>query len=429
MRAGWLGLGVVGLILTMGEATRAETVTFSKQIVRVFQEHCQTCHRPGGGAPFALTSYGNAYPWREQIREATQTRKMPPWKPVPGYGEFTGARRLSESEVTLIGRWVEAGAPEGDPRDLPAPKEFPDRWTLGQPDLTLTLEAPFRVAGGSGDVYRCFTIPTKFEQDRYVSAVEFIPDNRKIVHHLLTFLDTTGRSIELDQAEPGLGYTCFGSPGFVSAGGFGGWVPGASPHVMPERVGMLLPAGAHLVVQIHYHRGLNTEVDRTEVGIHFAKGPIEKRLRILPIWNRHFLIPADAVRHEVHAHFTVPRMWNLHALSISPHMHLVGREFRARVVYPDGTHRPLIYIDDWDFNWQGAYWYKTPIPVPGGTRVEVECVYDNSPKNPRNPNSPPKDVRWGNGTADEMCIGFLRITVNDESLNYNPGKFLLPRSR
>jgi mono/diheme cytochrome c family protein len=414
-------LAACGLVLFAAAAgAEAEPVTFSNQVVRLFQQHCQVCHRPGEAAPFSLTTYRDAHPWREQIREATRTRRMPPWKPVPGHGEFTDVRRLSEAEIALIARWVEAGAPEGDFADLPPPREFPSTWTLGPPELILTPEAAFTLAGGSGDLYRCFTIPTDLKEDRYVSAVEVVPGNRKIVHHVLTFLDTTGVSVDLDRAEPGLGYTCFGGPGFASSGGLGGWAPGARPIVMPEGVGIRLPAGARVVVQVHYHRRPEAEADRTQIGLRFARGPIDKRLRVLPVLNRHFLIPAGARRHEARAAFTLPQTWNLHALSISPHMHLLGREMRAIATYPDGTVRPLIRIDDWDFNWQGAYTYRQPVPLPGGTRIDVTCVFDNSAENPRNPSSPPRDVGWGEGTADEMCIAFLRLTVDAERLDYRP---------
>jgi len=402
-------------------AVAAEPVTFSRHIAPLFQQHCQSCHRPGEVAPFSLTTYRDAAPWRHHIREATQTRRMPPWKPVAGHGDFAAVRRLSDAEIALIARWVEAGAPEGDPRDLPAPREFPATWSLGPPDVLLAPAANFAVPPSHQDLYRCFAIPTDFKEDRWVTAAEVIPGNRKIVHHVLTYIDTEGRSLALDEAEPGLGYTCFGGPGFPSAGGLGGWAPGAPPTRMPDRVGMRLPAGARVVVQVHYHNhGARVENDRTAIGLYFAKGPIDKRVRVIPIVNRHFLIPAGAARHEVEASFTLPSRWNLHAIAVAPHMHLLGREMKVTATYPDGTVRPLIYIDDWDFNWQGAYTYATPVPLPGGTRIDLRAIYDNSAGNPRNPNSPPKDVRWGEGTDDEMCIAFIRFTVDAEHLNWTP---------
>ena len=411
-------LALAASLIATAPSTGTEPATFSNQIVRAFQAHCQTCHCPGEIAPFSLTTYADAYAQRRKIRHVTQARKMPPWKPVPGFGDFLEPRRLSEAEIALIERWVVAGAPEGDPRDLPPPREFPGTWTLGIPDLVLDPAPDFAVAARDSDLYRCFTIPTRFAEDRWVSAVEFIPGNRRIVHHVLTYLDTSGASVALDDADPGPGYSCFGGPGFAAArGGLGGWAPGARPQVMPDGVGMLLPAGARVVVQVHYHhRGTTTETDRTQLGLHFARQPIDKRVRAIPILNRGFMIPAGEARHEVKASYTLPPTWNLHAIAITPHMHLLGREMKVTATYPDGSTRPLIYVDDWDFHWQGAYTFTQPVPLPGGTRIDVAAIYDNSSANKRNPSTPPRAVGWGEGTTDEMCIAFLRVTVDAERL-------------
>ncbi len=417
MRNAAVGLVVLLVTLAALAGLAAEPVTFSDQIVRIFQASCQECHRPGGVALFALTSYQEAYPWRQHVLEATQRGKMPPWKPVPGYGDFRDARRLAPEDRELLARWVAAGAPEGDPAKLPPPRQFPSSWTLGEPDLILDLGTSYTVAGHAADIYRCFTIPTSFPDDRWVAAVEVIPGNRKIVHHVLTYLDATGASVQLDDADPGPGYTCFGGPGFAAVGGLGGWAPGARPHTLPPEVGLLLPAKARVVVQMHYNNhGGHDETDRTKIGLHFARSPIEKRVRIIPVLNRTFTIPAGAARHEVRAAWSVPPGWDLHALAISPHMHLLGREMKVTATYPDGTTRPLIYVDDWDFNWQGSYTFVEPVPLPGGTRIDVLSIFDNSATSPRRPPGPLKDVGWGEGTHDEMCIAFLRVTVDRERL-------------
>jgi hypothetical protein len=156
------------------------------------------------------------------------------------------------------------------------------------------------------------------------------------------------------------------------------------------------------------------------VGLRFARATVDKRVRVIPVLNRGFLIPAGAERHVVRASYTLPPTWHMHAIGISPHMHLLGREMRVTVTYPDGTSRPLIYIDDWDFHWQGSYTFRTPVPLPGGSRIDVEAVYDNSSRNRRNPTVPPRDVGWGQGTADEMCIAFVRTTVDSERLAHQP---------
>jgi hypothetical protein len=418
-----LGLGSPSST-TSGQPTPgqlAEPVTWSKEIAPIVQQHCQGCHRAGEIGPFPLSSYDDAYGERRKILRVVERRKMPPWKPVPGFGEFLDSRRLSETEIALIRDWVAAGAPEGDPKDLPPVRQWPETWTLGAPDAVLAPESAFDVPSSDGDLYRCFVIPTNFTEDRYLSAVEFVPGNRKIVHHVLTYLDTTGASVKLDEADAGLGYTCFGGPGFAPAGGIGGWAPGARPMMNPDGVGVLLPAGARVVMQVHYHnRRPAIERDRTQIGLYFARKPIDKRVRSIPVLNRTFLIPAGAARHEVRASHTIPPGRNLHAIGIAPHMHLLGREMKVTATYPDGTVRPLIYIDDWDFHWQGTYNFAKPVALPGGTRIDVEAVYDNSPANRKNPSSPPRAVSWGEATTDEMCIAFVRVTVDAEQLGYHP---------
>jgi len=401
-------------------AAADERVTWSNQIARLFQQHCQACHRPGDVAPFSLLTHRDAYRQQDKILGMVEARKMPPWKPVPGFGHFLGSRRLSDAEIELVKTWVQSGAPEGDPKDLPPPRRFPDTWTLGPPDAILAPAEAYQVPTGD-DLYRCFVIPTSFAEDRYLSAVEFVPGSRKVVHHVLTYLDTGGTAEALDRAEPGPGYTCFGGPGFLPRGGVGGWAPGSPPTVMRDGVGMLLPAGARVVMQVHYHnKSGGAQEDRTRIGLHFARTPVDKRSRSIPVLNRVFTIPAGASRHEVRASWTVPPAWNLHAIGVFPHMHLLGHEMTVTATYPDGTVRPLIRIDDWDFHWQGGYDYVEPVPLPGGTRIDVVAVYDNSAANRRNPSKPPKDVGWGEGTADEMCIAFIRVTVDSEQLNHRP---------
>ena len=418
LRAGLLLAGALALPTTAGP----DGVTYTRDIAPLFAQHCQSCHRDGDIAPFPLTSYDAAHTRRNKILRTVERRKMPPWPPVPGHGDFLEDRRLADADIARLRAWVAAGAPQGDPRDLPPPRVVPAQWTAGDPDVVLTPTVPFEVPAGDQDLYRCFVIPTAFAEDRYVTSAEFLPGDRRIVHHVLTYIDTSGQAEALDRGDPEPGYTCFGGPGFAGAQlGMGGWAPGARPIVVPEGVGMLLPAGARLVMQVHYHNRTGTVVqERSRVGLRFARATVDKRLRVIPVLNMGFRIPAGAERHVVRASFTLPPTWNLHAVAVSPHMHLLGREMRVTATYPDGTTRPLIYIDDWDFHWQGSYTFRQPVPLPGGTRLDVEAVYDNSTRNRRNPTSPPREVGWGDATTDEMCIAFIRATVDAERLRHQP---------
>ncbi|HEX9818440.1 MAG TPA: ascorbate-dependent monooxygenase [Methylomirabilota bacterium] len=396
---------------TTSRPPTSDAVTFTRDVAPLLQRHCQECHRPESVAPFGLLRYEDAYSRRAKIRKAVTTRKMPPWKAVPGYGEFADVRRLAESEIDVISRWVATGAPEGDPRDLPAPRRFSTGWALSRPSAVIAMEEPFTVPPRTSDLYRCFTVPIRIAGDwRFIRASEVLPGNRKVVHHVQTFLDRTGRSVELDQAEPGPGYTCFGGPGFDSSGGLGGWVPGLAPIEIPPRVAWGIPPGARLVIQVHYHNpGDTPQTDVTRVGVHFTSRPFERRLnRVRPsAWN--FVIPARAPRARVVATASVDE--DFEAMSVNAHMHLLGREMTVTAHLPDGTRRPLLRIDDWDFEWQLLYSFRRPVSLPAGTVVEAECVYDNSATNPRNPSSPPRTVTSGFETTDEMCLASVLGTT------------------
>jgi hypothetical protein len=389
-------------------------VTFHNQVVRIFQQHCQTCHRPGEVAPFSLTSYVDARARRGDIREAVESRYMPPWRAVPGYGEFADVRRLSDAEIDVIARWVAAGAPEGDVRDAPSPRTFPVGWSLGAPSAVLAMEEAYTVPARTKDIYRCFTVPIRIPGEwRMIRASEVLPGNRKIVHHVQTFLDVTGKSVELDRAEPGPGYTCFGGPGFDSAGGLGGWAPGLPPLEIPAGVAWGISPGARLVIQVHYHNpGDTPETDRTRIGLHFATGPFHRRLHLVRALAWNFVIPAGDARVSVVAR--APVQEEFEALSVHAHMHLLGRAMNVTAHLPDGSTRPLLRIDDWDFEWQIRYSYARPVPLPAGTRIDAECVYDNSAANPNNPSKPPQLVTSGFETTDEMCqasvLGTARLT-------------------
>ena len=386
-------------------------VTFSDQVVRVFQQHCQVCHRPGEVAPFSLTTYRAAYPRRTDIADAVRSRYMPPWKAVPGHGEFADVRRLSDAEIELILRWVADGAPEGDPGRLPPPRTFPSSWTLGPPGTVLAMEAPFTVPPRTRDLYRCFSVPLSLPADgRFIRASEVLPGNRKVVHHVLTFLDVSGRSLELERDGPGHGYPCFGGPGFDSVGGVGGWAPGYPGVQVPAGVAWRIPSRARLVIQVHYNNpGDTTESDLTRIGLHFTSGPFDRRLHglLASAWN--FTIPAGAPRTSVTAWTQAHE--DLEAIAVHAHMHLLGREMTVTAHLPDGRTEPLLRIDDWDFDWQLLYYFKRPVALPAGTRIEATCVYDNSAANLRNPSKPPRPVTSGFETTDEMCQARLLSTA------------------
>lgn len=386
--------------------------TFSNEVVRIFQQHCQSCHHEGDIAPFSLVTYADAKPHAAMIRFMTQTKQMPPWKPEEGCGDFVDERRLSDAEIATIAKWVENGAPEGNRADLPAPLDFSSGWALGEPDMVFKNSEPFTPEHGQ-DTYRCFTIPTNLTQPRFVAAVDTHPGDRKTVHHVLSFIDTTGESVRLDEADPGPGYTCFGGPGFNLPGTLGGWAPGSRPLELPDGVGFELPANSRIVLQVHYHphHDAHAKPDQTELGVYFTKEPPAKTMRILPLINTSFTIPPNDPNYRVDAALPIPVPFPLKLWFIAPHMHLLGKKMQVEMTPKDGAAQCLINIEDWDFNWQGAYRYAQPVDIPTGARLSLKAFYDNSSNNPRNPNDPPKPVSWGEATTDEMCIAFLGVTI------------------
>lgn len=415
-----------------GEAENAKTAkrtqqtpTFNKEVVRIFQKNCQTCHHPGDIAPFSLMEYQQARPWAKAIREAVLIRKMPPWKPMPGCGEFRDARALSQEDINTIVAWVDGGSPEGVAADLPAPLVFPDQWPQGQPDFVAAMDEDFTPPQGK-DTYRCFSIPaSSLRGDRYLQGLDVRPGNRKIVHHVIAYPDPGGQSVALDAAEPGPGYTCFGGPGFdistsvndIIAGKsfmLGGWAPGVRGYFAPEGAGTKMPGGPNdrVVLQIHYHPTGEPETDRTSVGFYFAKTPVQKSLLLLPLVNTTFSIPAGAKDYVVTQNFDVPALMSGKIVGVTPHMHLLGKQIKVEVNRPNEAAQCLINVPSWDFNWQNAYLYQSPISVPANSRVKLTCTFDNSTDNPLNPNTPPKAVRWGEQTTDEMALAFIAFTLD-----------------
>ncbi|MBV9469373.1 MAG: hypothetical protein JOZ57_09010, partial [Abitibacteriaceae bacterium] len=284
------------------------TLTFNKDIAPIVYDNCASCHHPGEVAPFSLLSYADVKKRAKQIGLVTQDRTMPPWKADAGHEQFLDARRLTNQQIGMIKQWAEEGGAEGKPADLPKPPQFTSTWKLGQPDVILQPTEAYSLAADGADVYRCFVIPTNYTEDRWVSAFEVHPDNRKVVHHVIAYLDTSGKARQLDAADPGPGYTSSGGGvGFnPSEGALGGWAPGNEPRHTPDGVGILLPKGADIVLQVHYHKSGKPETDLTKIALDFCKAPVDKRLRIMPIIHWPLRIPAGDANYQVHSDITTP---------------------------------------------------------------------------------------------------------------------------
>jgi peroxiredoxin len=419
------------------KAAKEGDVTYYRDVLPVLQKNCQSCHRPGEVGPFSLMTYKQAVNWADDIKEYTHQRIMPPWKLVDGMA-FQNDRRMSDKEITLLAAWADAGCPEGDSTAAPPPAKFPTGWQLGTPDLVLSAEEDFTLGPTGRDHFRCFVMPTKLKEDVYVSAVEVRPTNPRIVHHALLFIDTMGKGrvlekraqeeeakkpkLDLPQGghftdgsvlDRGPGYTKAMGVGFIPQGGLSGWAPGTQAYHLPDGIGFLLPKNSDVVMQVHFHRNGRTERDRTQVGLYFAKKKVERPIQGGVIaggkgtgpLRTFFSIPAGDADFRVDGDIWATKDFTL--LSVTPHMHMVGKEIAVTLNPPEGKEQTVLAIKQWDYNWQETYFLKEPIQVKAGTRLHVDAVYDNSEANPTNPYNPPQRINFGEQTFNEMCLVFL----------------------
>lgn len=391
------------------------TPTFAKEIAPLVKNKCCTCHQSGGIAPFPLTSYNDLKQRLSTIDAVVSDGYMPPWKPVPNFGSFQNERSLTEHERNQLKAWIMHGALPGDPEKstiTPPPATGRD-WQCGKPDLIVQMPEPFTVPAEGPDIYRCFVIPLPAKENNFVSHLEFHPGNTRVVHHALFFLDGSGEARKLDKQDPAAGYLSFGGPGFLPSGTLGGWAPGSNMQPLPKGVGRLVRRNSDLVVQLHFHPIGKSETVQSQIGIYYCQEPPTKLMLGLPVRTRKIDIAAGESEHIVKASTTAPVDFDV--LQIIPHAHLLCRQIRCQATTPAGETVPLIWIKDWDFNWQEQYQYKQPIHLPAGSVINAEFIYDNSSNNFRNPNHPPKRVTWGEQTTDEMALIFLGGTLTHNS--------------
>ncbi len=378
----------------------SQPVTFNRDVAPVLHGHCAPCHRPGGSGPFHLLTYQDARRRARQIVEVTASRFMPPWQPSPDSGEFVGQRRLSPAQIDTLRRWVEQGAAEGDP-PAPAPPSFPEGWELGRPDLVVTLEQAYELPAEGRDVFRNFVIPLPVNQRRYVRALELRPGNPRVVHHAVMQLARRGACDPLDARDPEPGF-----PGMemgesdTPSGQILSWTPGKRAQPAPEGLAWPLEPDSDLILQMHMLPSGKPEPIRPSVGFYFADEPPEREAVVYVLRDNRIDIPAGESHYWIEDAATLPV--DVRVLSLYPHAHYLGKEIHVWADLPSGQRRPLLRIDDWDFDWQDQYFYRDPPRLPAGSRVVMRYRYDNSADNPRNPHHPPRRVRHGPGSGDEM---------------------------
>ena len=404
----------LALIILFSQDPKPTTPTFARDVAPVVFTHCASCHRPGESAPFSLLEYGDLKKRAKQILETVESRRMPPWKPIEGHGEFVGERRMKAEEIATIKSWVEQGSVEGDAKDLPPLPKFPEGWALGEPDLVVTMPEAYTVPAEGKDILRVFVLPLGLTEDKYVRAVQFRPSNQRVVHHALFFLDPTKESRTKDAADPEPGFEGRQLPlSAVIGGTLASWNPGAVSQFYPEGMAKELKKTNDLVMQVHYNPMGKAVQEKSQVGLWFAKETPRRMVVPLPMFNMRIDLPPNEKDLLIRDRYILPVDVDL--IGIIPHAHYLGRECRVWAKDPAGKEIPLIWIKDWDFDWQEQYRYREMIRLTAGTEIQMVWTFDNTTGNARNPANPPVRVKYGEASKDEMATVGLQVATFNAS--------------
>ncbi|MFI5459961.1 MAG: redoxin domain-containing protein [Isosphaerales bacterium] len=370
-------------------------VSFASDVAAIIQNKCQTCHRPGRVGPFSLLTYDDARKHSAMIREVVEERRMPPWHADPRYGHFANDRSLSAKERATLMAWVDQGNPLGDTKEMPPPRTFAKGWEIGQPDVVFEMPETYYVPAQGVVSYVYFRVPTNFKEDRWVQAAEALPGDPSVVHHIIVYV--------MDRSKGPSGPGARRRPMH-----FTGYAPGDAPSVFPEGTAKRIPAGADLLLQVHYTPNGRVRTDRSKVGFVFAKTKPTREAFTIGIANPDLLLPARADNIAVASSLVLSGEARL--LSLFPHMHLRGKDFKFTVTKPGESPQVALSVPAYDFGWQTYYILSEPMNLPKGTRVDCLAHFDNSESNAYNPD-PNKLVRWGEQTFEEMMIGYLDMDV------------------
>ncbi|HEX3821188.1 MAG TPA: thiol-disulfide isomerase [Candidatus Sulfotelmatobacter sp.] len=419
---------VAFICLTAYCLSQAAAPTFSKDVVPILQKNCQTCHRSGEAAPFPLLTYEQARPWASSMKRVVSQKIMPPWYADPAIGHFANDRALTMQEISTIVAWANAGAPEGDPKDMPAPKNWIEGWGMPKPDVVFQLPKPFQVPASGMVEYQYVIIPTGFTKDTWVQAAEARPTDRSVVHHIIAYLREPGSNYFKGQ-KPGVFFEApppkqddKNDTSALASDFLIGYAPGQPAEILPPGQAKLIKAGSDIVLEVHYTPNGKATTDQTRVGLILAKEPPKERVLTLSAVNGTFKIPPGDPNYRVDATFDIPQ--DVRLISLHPHMHMRGKDFQYRIVFPDGKSETLLKVPAYNWHWQLWYNLAEPITLPKGSKIECTAHFDNSPNNPENPD-PTKTVIWGQMNSDEMMVGFFNL-VFDANM---PATNLLPHPK
>ena len=377
-------------------------VTYSNQIARLFNQHCVSCHRPGQIGPFALLSYDDAAGWAEMIREVVNERRMPPWHADPSIGHFTNDARLSDEEIALVNRWVADGAPEGNPSDAPETPKFTEGWMIPTPDQIVYMDPkPYNVPATGTVPYIRFVVDPGWTEDKWIKAIEPKAGNPAVVHHVVMYLQAPGGPKK-------------GAAGRLRNDWLAAYAPGLRPQILPEGYARYAPAGSKLIFELHYTPNGVAQTDHSYLGLVFADPKtVRKEVAVKNAGNFSFKIPAHEGNFEVQSEFAFREdtlLW-----SVSPHMHVRGKDFLYEVIYPDGKREKVLWVPHYDFGWQTTYVFTEPMVLPKGSKLHCTAHFDNSDANLNNPD-PSQEVRWGEQTWEEMMFGWFEMALVDQDL-------------
>ena len=403
-------------VLLAATAAVAQPVTYTRDVAPLLSDRCGMCHHPGGSAPFGLLTYADVKRHAGQIATVTANRFMPPWKADPGDGPFVGQHPMSDGEIRLLRRWLDAGAPEGDPRDSAPTRTWTEGWQLGKPDLVITLKQPYTLPAEGTDAFRIFVLPIPVATARFVRGLEFRPGNPRVVHHANIRIDTTPASRRLDEADPAPGYDgLIARTAIYPDGHFLGWTPGQVAPLLPPDLSWRLDTHTDLVVELHMQPSGKAEQVAPSIGLYFGDSAPTRTPAMLRLGRQNIDIAAGDAAYTVTDAYTLPVEVEVEA--VQPHAHYRARDVRGEATLPDGSRKRLIDISDWDFRWQHVYRFVTPLRLPKGTTLSMQYTYDNSAANERNPQRPPVRARWGQRSAEEMGDLWIQVlTKNDRDL-------------
>ena len=392
-------------ILIGGAQTTPKKPTFSHDIAPIIYKRCAQCHSDSQIAPFSLVGYQNVRNRAATIAKVTQLGVMPPWKAKANYGEFRDVQALTMEEKDLIAQWAKSGAPEGDPHETPNPPTVAKGWRLGQPGLVVTPSKQTKVPAEGSDFFRDYLIDPQITKPTWVRAVDFMPLHIGNVHHIIPSLVKKDeaeklKKIKFDFGDDSWKQKTLGDIKKYNILGF--WSTGAPPFESPNDTAFLINPGDQIVLDVHYKTTGKPEVEQPKVALYFLKDAPKDEMTVDVIASGDIYVQPDetarfyAISNKTKVKTTIYAVW--------PHMHYIGRTFKAWVKFPEGYSKPLVAIDDWDPEWQLLYYLKTPMVVPPGSKIYVTGTYDNSTKNPRNPNIPPKVIEGGESSKDEMLF-------------------------